>query len=171
MPTLKPPDGRALLESLSTRDLTACVAFGEGRGETSRAREAIVSTGLNRVQAGRFGTRLRDVWLKRWAYSALEPQGGPDQDGDGLSDNYETVLDAARVLRRRAAGEEVAIGPIMRDCLRIADAACAGTLADPTRGSTHYLTAALFRAAPPAWARGRTPTVQIGAHLFFTGVA
>ncbi len=182
------PAGRALLESLDVVDLAACVDFGEGRGEPTEGRQAILCTSVNRARALLAAKRaathreaLRLALLRRWAYSALEPHGGPDDptDADDLSENYETVLDAARALqkiRATARGEPVVgavptVGPILRDCLRLAQLAADDRLKDVTEGSTHYLTADLFRTNPPSWARGRTPTCRINNHLFFVGVA
>ena len=46
---------------------------------------------------------------------------------------------------------------------------------DPTRGSKHYVTAALLRqinASPSAhWAKGLLPAVVLGPHAFFNNVA
>ncbi len=174
------PEGRALLTALDAEDLAACVLFGEGRGESSKGREAIACTFLNRVAQGRFGGHdLRRVLLRRWAYSAIEPSAGPDYDGDGLADNYETVLDVARTLgtvRKVERGEPILgvvpqIGPVLTDCLRIAREVARGTLNDFTGGSTHYCTVALLESDhPPAWTKGKKPTVIISNHAFFANI-
>ena len=39
---------------------------------------------------------------------------------------------------------------------------------DNTQGSTHYHVATMV--PRPAWAKGVTPTIQIGSHTFYAGV-
>lgn len=53
-----------------------------------------------------------------------------------------------------------------QSCLRISRRAIAGTYADPTHGATHYHA----KGALPPWARGRTPSAEIGNHKFYNDV-
>ena len=55
--------------------------------------------------------------------------------------------------------------PIYRICLVIAKRIICDELDDITNSANHYYSARLPK--PPYWAKGRTPTIQIGRHLFF----
>jgi spore germination cell wall hydrolase CwlJ-like protein len=50
-------------------------------------------------------------------------------------------------------------------CLDIARDVLAGAYRDHTGGADHYHTASMD--LPPPWARGKTPLIRIGAHLFY----
>jgi len=146
-----------LLAALSESQVLALTAYGEARDQPIDGRIAIVNVIRNRVKAQRasFGRTARAVCLKPWQFSCWRPEGGKA--------NYDVVLAAARTLTQ----PDGIVGPILRECVWIAEGALAGAFRDSTRGATHYLTAALYGAAPPAWARGLTPVCRIGAHVFF----
>lgn len=148
----------ALIDQLSEADVVALTLFGESRGEPIEGRIAIASVIRNRVAAHRasFGLTPRAVCLQPWQFSCWMPEGG--------SVNYGVVLDAAYHLLSKDTG------PMLRECLWITDGALAGMFHDTVRGSTHYLTAALFASHPPAWAAGQTPACKVNEHLFFRGI-
>jgi spore germination cell wall hydrolase CwlJ-like protein len=54
--------------------------------------------------------------------------------------------------------------PRFDECLEIARLVIEGEVADPTQGADHYYATSI---PPPKWARGRTPVVKIGAHVFY----
>lgn len=149
-----------LIDTLTARQIVALTLWGEARGEPMLGRAAVASVIWNRVQAQRKGWGLtpRDVCLKPWQFSCWRPSGGEANFGD--------VLAAAHTLRR---GEP--IGPVLRECLALADVLLAGELEDVTNGATHYLTRELFRSDRcPIWARNVTPCAEIGAHVFLKGI-
>jgi len=59
---------------------------------------------------------------------------------------------------------------VLRECYTIAQVILNDGLQDNTHGSTHYVTAACYEHAPPAWATGHTPVCTIGQHVFFAAV-
>jgi len=56
--------------------------------------------------------------------------------------------------------------PLFVDCWYVALDVCAGRIADPVPGCTHYLAPG----ARPKWARGLTPAHRIKNHRFFKDV-
>ncbi len=53
--------------------------------------------------------------------------------------------------------------PLFNIALRIATRALAGVLVDPTEGATRFHPRSCF----PVWAKGCTPTAEIGNHLYY----
>ncbi len=141
--------------------IVAITLFGEARGTGPAERAGIASVIANRVKAQRpgWGLTADAVCLAKWQFSCWTPIGGVA--------NYETVMDAVRMLLR----QEPVIGPALTVCLAIAAEVVSGALPDSVQGSTHYLTRSLYAVHPPAWAHGLAPTCQIGSTLFFAGVA
>ena len=105
------------------------------------------------------GYGFKGVCLKAWQFSCWLPQGGKD--------NYEQVLDAAGRVTR---GERV--GPVLRECLWIADGLLRDQFGDTVKAATHYYNplAMIPRGLVPRWAEGQEPVAQVGSHLFFAGV-
>ncbi len=134
--------------------------FGEARGTGPAERAGIASVILNRVKARRpsWGLTADAVCLAKWQFSCWTPVGGVA--------NYETVMDAVRMLLR----QEPVIGPALTVCLAIAAEVVSGALPDSVQGSTHYLARSLYDVRPPAWAHGLTPACQIGSTVFFNNV-
>ena len=99
------------------------------------------------------------VCLAPWQFSCWRVEGG--------AKNYQRVMAAARQLVKPTPF----LGPSLRRCVTVAADVVAGVLPDSVGGSTHYLTSALLASHPPAWAKGRTPSVVIGSTAFFAGVA
>lgn len=147
-----------LLAQLATDQVLAITLYGEARGEAVEGRIAVASVVMNRVKAKRFGHDARAVCLAPLQFSCWQPKGGQE--------NYDDVMAIAR-----ATANGTAPGPILRECAWIALGALSGDIRDRVNGSTHYLTADLFRIAPPAWAKGKTPAVRVGSQLFFAGIA
>lgn len=86
----------------------------------------------------------RATWEAHWQFSCWNPNDPNRRKLDWVSVN----------------------DPIFAHCLAIAKRALAGELPDRTRGATHYHEQSL---APP-WSLGRTPTTQIGRHVFYADV-
>lgn len=147
-----------VIAQLATDQVLAVTLYGEARSEPVEGRIAVASVVMNRVKAGRFGHDARAVCLAPMQFSCWQPKGGQK--------NYEEVMAVVR-----SAVNGAVIGPIMRECAWIALGALSGDLLDRVNGSTHYVTADLFRIAPPAWAKGKTPVVRVGSHLFFAGIS
>jgi hypothetical protein len=148
-----------IVAALDDGQTVAVTLWGEARSQRIEGRIAVANVIRNRVQAQRaaFGIGWKQVCLKAFQFSTWLPQGG--------SENYRTTMEVGR---RLVAGEVP--GPILRECLWIADGAMAGAFGDNTRGSSHYMTSELYRTHPPAWARDVVPVVTIHDHVFFAGV-
>jgi N-acetylmuramoyl-L-alanine amidase len=154
----------------SMSDYVAVVAtlYGEARNEPIHAIIAVACVIRNRVKADLggdqkkdwFGEGYREVCVHPWQFSCF------------WEDNSNT--DAVYALAQRLMvdgahpANEVAL---IADLQWVADGIISDRWKDITKGSMHYVTSAMFRKAPPKWARGRAPTVEIGSHVFFAGVS
>jgi N-acetylmuramoyl-L-alanine amidase len=145
-----------LIASLTDDEALGLTLYGEARGERVEGKIAIACVVRNRINAKRYGKDAKAVCLAPWQFSCWKPGGGPE--------NYETVIDA---VRNRKRGTE---GPILRECMWIAEGVLDNRVRDTVRGSTHYMTRALWESKPPKWAIGRTPVIGIGSHVFFADV-
>lgn len=134
-----------------TLDIVARTLWGEARGEGREGQEAIANVIMNRVVRARarqggwwWGSDPVAVCRKPWQFSCWNPNDPNRRKLDWVS----------------------AKDPIFARCLAIAKRALAGELPDRTRGATHYHEQSL---APP-WSLGRTPTTQIGRHVFYADI-
>lgn len=128
------------------RDLRvmAQTVWGEARGEGPLGRAAVAWVILNRVRDFRWRSTIEGVCLQPWQFSCWN--GG---------DANRPLLDGLTIHDR---GFKASL---------VAAAAClTGEIADPTGGATHYH----HKALSPRWARGRTPSARIGAHVFYAGI-
>ncbi|HSV28515.1 MAG TPA: cell wall hydrolase [Candidatus Omnitrophota bacterium] len=135
----------------SAIDILARTLWGEARGETVKGKEAIAAVVMNRVRRARerngaywWGASVEQVCLKPWQFSCWN-----------ATDPNRAKLEAVTMDNR-----------VFRTCVRIARRAVGGVLADPTNGATHYH----VRDMSPPWSRGREPSAEIGAHLFYNDV-
>lgn len=124
-------------------DLTAMAAtiWGEARSEPEQGMQAVAHVILNRANdGGWWGHDVRTVCVAKNQFSCW-------WDTQGLRVRNVTEAD-----------------PKFAACLKIARSVLAGESADPTGGATHYYADYI---PAPSWARGKTPTVKIGRHIFF----
>ena len=130
-------------------DLLTRVVYGEARGETPQDQSNIVHTILNRAANPnrRYGKRIADVLLAPKAFSCLNPS---DQ-------NYKKLLELPK--------NSLTYKKIHDNIVKTIVARMNG-LGDPTRGSTHYHTAAV----DPHWNRNAKSMIKLGAHQFWVGV-
>ena len=143
------------------RDLTpsvalTCTVFGEAQGESILGQVAVAAVIRNRV-------RHPTWWGKDWASVCTKPwQFACWWEA---TDNTRRVyaLAAALLGGRAPVGPQTVIGQLDWIAAGILD----DVIIDPTDGANHYCTTALLRKAPPAWARGQTPTTVIDGHTFF----
>lgn len=145
---------------LRPRDAFRLTLAGEAAGEPVNARVAVACAIRNRVlKPGWWGRTYAEVCLKPWQFSCWWEKNA---NTDRLSALAESVI----------AGTVTAPNSAMLDALSaIADGVMSGAVDDVTGGATHYVTTALLKAAPPAWAIGRTPCAVIGHHSFFKDIA
>ncbi|MGE5545571.1 MAG: cell wall hydrolase [Solirubrobacterales bacterium] len=134
-----------------TVDVLARTLWGEARGEPVAGKEAVASVVLNRVARAKaaggrhwWGGTVEEVCRRPWQFSCWNP-------GDPNRAKIEAVTMEDRTFRT---------------CVRIARRALGGVVADATEGATHYHAIGLL----PPWARGLTPTAEIGGHLFYKDV-
>lgn len=137
-----------------TSDFQVLVATidGEGEGEPLIGKQAIAASVMNRVAlAGvhpHFGDgTVRGACLAHEQFDCWMP--GPDHD---------------RIMRLDLANPS----PALQDCITVADAALAGTLKDPTWGSTYYFNPEDVK--PPAWVKDGIFCGQFGAQRFYKDV-
>lgn len=124
-------------------DILARTLWGEARGEGTGGMYAVACVVLNRA--------ARPGW---WGNSIASVCQAPAQ----FSCWNASDPNRAKLLAVTAADPQFAAAQ------KIAAAATQGTLLDITEGADHYYAAAI---PAPAWAKGRTPTIQIGRHLFY----
>lgn len=130
---------------MNDAEILARTIWGEARGEGLAGMEAVAAVILNRVAAGRFGDGVYGVCRRPRQFSCWN-------DGDP---------NLAKLLAVTDADARFALA------VHIARRALGGALADRTGGATHYHAAYVF----PRWARGRTPSAEIGRHIFYAGIA
>lgn len=149
------PDLQAHLDRLTDTAILALTLFGEARSEPI---EGIVSVG-NVIQhraadvKARWPKTVRGVCLQPYQFSAWNPIGGEK--------NYQRVVQMAETLARgddpKHAGFE--------ECAFVATGLMKKALRDRVKQATHYHTATLT--PRPSWAQRHTPTIQVGAHVFY----
>ncbi len=136
-------------------DILARTIYGEARGEKRAGREAVAAVVMNRVNkkvqagwvtvGGRKQPSVAATCLKPYQFSCwLESDP-----------NREKIITVSKA------------DALFRECLEIASQAVNGRLPDITRGATHYYNPKVCRAA---WAKGKRPCAEIGAHLFFNDI-
>ncbi len=133
-------------------DILARTIFGEARGESIQGKRAVAAVVMNRVRRARrasavtywWGNDTINVCQKPWQFSCWNP-------GDPNREKIEAVTSKNRAFQT---------------CLKVAKEAAANQLADPTGGATHYHA----KSVRPPWARNRTPSAEIGNHLFYTDI-
>jgi len=129
-------------------DVLARTLWGEARGEGNIGLEAVANVVLNRVKVAEankgkywWGSNIIQVCQKPYQFSCWNRS---DPSFQKLQKVDETDLYFAT-------------------CLRIARRAVVGVLDDHTKEATHYHADYVS----PYWAKGETPTVIIGRHIFY----
>jgi hypothetical protein len=130
-------------------NLLTRVVYGEARGETAEDQENIVHSIINRSRdkQRRYGGTIRDILLKPYAYSCMNPD---DPNYTKLlslskdSQEYKKIYSIVRktFLSRMNGGE------------------------DPTMGATHYHT----KDVDPKWNTAARKMIKLGSHKFWIGV-
>lgn len=127
--------------------------WGEARGENRDGQEAVASSIMNRVGAGKwFSGTVTAVVTRPWQYSAWNE-----------NDPNSAKMDAE--------AEKATPGPAFLQALEIAAQAMRGALPDRTGGATHYHSK--YMKEFPAWAKdpAAEQTAVIGSHVFYKNVA
>ncbi|AWJ88947.1 cell wall hydrolase [Azospirillum baldaniorum] len=145
-----PPQGPSADPPGQAVDTLARTLWGEARGESVRAMEAVAAVVMNRV------SRARDQGGWWWGNDVVAvcrlPGQFPCWDPDAPG--------------RLGLLSVTAADPVFAAAQRIARRAVAGLLDDPTGGATH-----LHRAgANPQWAQGRSVCAEIGGLQFYDDV-
>lgn len=129
-------------------DVLARTLWGEARGEGTAGMEVVASVILNRVQVAQdkggqywWGNDIISVCQKPYQFSCWN-RSDP---------NYRRLLEVTDSNIHFATA------------IRIARRAVVGTLADSTQRATHYHADYIA----PSWARGQTPTLTLGRHIFY----
>lgn len=148
---------------LTDRQALAATVFGEARRERLVGQHAVAWVVRNRtLHPQRFGVAWKGVCLRPSQFSCWYEWGGPS--------NYAAVMAAAE---RLVNGLEPTPGSALARALQVADDVMGGVAPDPTVGADHYFApkAMVPPGRVPTWAHQQTPTVVIGAHVFYRLVA
>lgn len=140
------------LIDLPDRVVLALLIWGESRGESVQGQIAVACVVRNRLK--RTGGRWRDICLAAEQFSCFnegDPNAGP-------------IARAAVNLMTSLPTPELA------QSLWIADGVMSGVVKDNTNGSLNYLTSALLKTKPPAWAKNKTVLAVIGQHSFLNAL-
>ena len=133
--------------SETDRDTLVRTIYGEARGEAAEGQRAVVHVIRNRVAHRKSSPAIE--CRRPWQFSCWNANDP----------------NLAQILGLRTTD------PRYLAIAAVVDAAWLA--ADTTGGARHYYAPAAMvpRGEVPAWARGLTPSAQIGGHLFFAGVA
>lgn len=157
----------AIRAALSEEQALVCTLYGEAAGEAIHGQVAVGCCIRNRVLADLGGDGKPDWWgetfkgvcMQSWQFSCW----------------WETTANSGRVyalaealITRQPYGERSLIAELQW----IAAGLIGDQLRDISRGADHYVTAALFKTAPPKWAllengTHRTPVCSVASHVFF----
>jgi hypothetical protein len=149
-------DNKGIIGKLTDAEVVALTLFGESRSEGPEGRIAVANVILNRVVAQKraWGLTAREVCLAPLQFSCWDIRGGVL--------NHGVLLDTALVLARKEL-----VGPLLKECLWIAQGLLDRSFVDSTHGATNYLTNDLYDGSNrPAWARDRPILARIGRHTF-----
>ena len=130
-------------------EIAAITIYCEASGQSQEARLAVAHVICNRWKAGRWGSTIAEVCLRRMQFSEWNDDRA----------NNANLLRAARVQQH---------DPIMQAYIKAYWEAVEPGASDPTLGATHYHDNSI---SPPLWTHGAEQTVQIGAFTFYKGVA
>jgi len=149
------PEVRACLRDFEAVYLTI---WAEARSEPLEGQVAVGSVIRNRLQSGRFGKTYAAVCLAPLQFSCWN---------EGTDPNHVALMDMARsIVGDYAERTTVPDSPTLRQIKFITQGILGGELMDVSRGSTHYLTQALFRLNPPTWAKGQPLRATIGSQVY-----
>jgi hypothetical protein len=127
--------------------------YGEARGESRKGKEAVAHTIVNRAEIG-------DVPVADVVYGSATPNYGQFSFANPGDPNARTVQNAPRTDPQGWANA-------LSIAQSVLDGRATGTLADPTRGATHYHASSVN----PSWGRAFDKTARIGAHQFYRAPA
>ena len=129
-------------------DVLARTLWGEARGEGTTGLEAVANVVLNRVKmaeenGGKFwwGSNIIQVCQKPYQFSCWNRSDPSFKKLQAVTEENLYFATSLRVARRAVLGQ----------------------LEDYTGGATHYHADYVA----PYWAKGETPTIVIGRHIFF----
>lgn len=141
--------------SFSPADIAGLTVYGEARGEPVEGQIAVLNVIRNRATFKAMS--LADICLEPAQFACWWPDGG----------EQETLFTMVNTYQQTPA----LVGPILLQCLALAELVQSRVLLDNTLGATFYLTRAAYQVNRPAWANGRTPICSYGHHLFFRNIA
>ena len=130
-------------------EILARTLYGEARFGDAEDAEAIANVVLNRVGYRNWPSTIGEVCLQPWQFSCWL------QHDDAHAANFRRLMAAERGSNKW-----------FDRCWTIAELATTGALTDRTRTSTHYHT----RAVAPKWSKGKTPTYETPAHVYFNNI-
>lgn len=130
--------------------ILAKTVWGEARGEGVAGMEAVASVVLNRLKVGYRGqTTATGVCLQPSQFSCWDANDPNRILLTGIDKHPDNDFKAA---------------------LGVASRALSGQIADPTRGSKHYVSTSLPQSMRPTWLREKRPCIVIGRHEFYNDI-
>lgn len=130
--------------------------YGEARGESKQGRIAVACVILNRVKRKKMcgWHEINGYKVATIAATCLKP--------------YQFSCWNRNDPNRKIIIQVKSDNKKFAECLEIARAVCDEEIEDITKGSTHYYNP---KACPmPTWAKGKSPCLVIGNHLFFNNI-
>lgn len=148
-----------VLDALTGPQALACTMIGEAGGDgkdgsSVEERIAVACVVRNRArERNKYGDSIKAVCLKRWQFSCWNV-GDP-------------VRPRIMAMALRYATNQPQMSALHDETLYLAEGVASGVVLDRVAGANHYLTEALYKTAPPKWAKLTAPVARVGAHLFF----
>lgn len=141
--------------TLSDSKIAALTVFREAANQGACGQIAVASVIRNRADQhmDQYGKTVKEVCLKPLQFSCWN---------DDKTENHTALMQDATQLM-----DSGIMSINLEQALYIVEGVLSFKLLDNTRGSTHYMTKALFDSNPPSWAKGMKPRAEIGAHVFF----
>jgi LysM repeat protein len=125
--------------------LLARLLYGEARGVSDKEKEWVAHTVINRVKSNLFPNSLKEVMLKKGAYSCFKGHNKAHRE------NRAIIMNPAYFEKKRPQSRGIFVR-----CLIIARKTIANTSSDPTSGANLYHAKNMKRY--PAWTKPKVPT-------------
>lgn len=145
------------VRALGDLNVLSLTIWGEARGEAIDGQAAVGCVVRNRLtqRPARFGASYSAVCLAPDQFSCWIQAGG--------AANAQAVMAMAQAIENAQTIKDA----IYRQCRWLASGIIVGEVLDLTRGSTHYVTSALYNnPAAPAWVKDSPVLARIGSQVY-----
>lgn len=142
--------------NLNDIETLARTLYGEARGESRQGKIAVACVILNRVKLKKM-CGWREIGGRKIATVAAT-----------CTRPYQFSCWNRNDPNRKIIIQVTTKNKIYAECLEIAQAVCDEIIEDITNGATHYYNPKACQ--QPTWAKGKSPCIAIGQHLFFNNI-